>query len=99
MASIVEMTLNVPVNLPADVTISLVSRYRVLVTLKPALLDSAGRAVNDALHSLGFEDVEDVRIGKLVELRMKDGDLGKVEEMCKKLLANPVIEDFEIEEG
>jgi phosphoribosylformylglycinamidine synthase len=75
-----------------------VSRYRVLVTLKPALLDSAGRAVNDALHSLGFNEVQDVRIGKVVEIEMSDGGREQIEEMCKKLLANPVIETYEIEE-
>ena len=74
------------------------SRYKVLVTLKPALLDSAGRAVNDALHSLGFGGVKDVRIGKLVEIEMAEGGRAEVEEMCKKLLANPVIETYEIEE-
>lgn len=67
------------------------------VTLKPALLDSAGRAVNDALHSLGFEDVEDVRVGKLIEISMKVGNEAQVEEMCKKLLANPVVENYHIE--
>ncbi len=72
------------------------SRYRVFVTLKPALLDSAGRAVNEALHSLGFADVEDVRVGKLIEVKLKDGTPGEMDEMCKKLLANPVIEDYEI---
>ena len=74
-----------------------VSSFRVLVTLKPALLDSSGRAVNDALHSMGFQDVEDVRIGKLIEIKLKDGSAAEVEEMCKKLLANPVIETYSIE--
>lgn len=73
-------------------------RYRVFVSLKPALLDSAGRAVNDALHSLGFDGVQDVRIGKLVEIEMAEGGREQVEEMCKKLLANPVIETYEIED-
>ena len=73
------------------------SRYRVLVTLKPALLDSAGRAVRDALHSMGFENVEDVRVGKLIEISMKDGNESQIEEMCKKLLANPVVENYHIE--
>jgi phosphoribosylformylglycinamidine synthase len=67
--------------------------------LKPALLDSAGRAVNDALHSLGFESVDDVRIGKLIEISMKDGDRGQIDEMCRKLLANPVVETYSIEES
>ena len=74
------------------------SRFRVLVSLKPALLDSAGRAVNDALHSLGFDGVKDVRVGKLVEIELSQGGRAEVEEMCKKLLANPVIETYEIED-
>lgn len=75
------------------------SRFRVLVKLKPALLDSAGRAVHDALNDLGFDGVKDVRIGKLVELQLENGGRAEVEEMCKKLLANPVIEEFEVEEA
>ena len=74
------------------------SRYKVLISLKLALLDSAGRAVNDALHSLGFDGVKDVRVGKLVEIEMAEGGRDEVEEMCKKLLANPVIETYEIED-
>ena len=74
------------------------TRFRVLVSLKPALLDSAGRAVNDALHSLGFDGVKDVRVGKLVEIELSQGGRAEVEEMCKRLLANPVIETYEIED-
>ncbi len=65
---------------------------RVYVTLKPALLDSAGRTVNQTLHSLGFDEVEDVRIGKLIELKVKSYDEHRVNQMCEKLLANGVIE-------
>lgn len=68
------------------------------MTLKPALLDSAGRAVHDALHSLGFDGVEDVRVGKVVELEVSKGGRAEVEEMCRRLLANPVIETYEIED-
>ncbi len=75
-----------------------VKRYRVYVTLKPQLLDSAGRTVRDALNSLGFDDVQNVRIGKLIEIEAQAADRSAVEEMCRKLLANPVTEDFEIEE-
>jgi phosphoribosylformylglycinamidine synthase len=74
-----------------------VSRYKILITLKPALLDPAGRAVNEALHSLGFDEVDDVRIGKLIEVTTKNGDASRVEEMCSKLLANPVIETYQVE--
>lgn len=66
------------------------------MTLKPALLDSAGRAVADALHSLGFNEVEDVRIGKVVELSVQNGAKPDIDEMCRKLLANPVIENYEV---
>ncbi|GIV02031.1 MAG: phosphoribosylformylglycinamidine synthase subunit PurS [Fimbriimonadales bacterium] len=75
-----------------------VKRYRVYVTLKPQLLDSAGRTVRDALNSLGFDDVQNVRIGKLIEIEAQAADRSAVEEMCRKLLANPVTEEFEIEE-
>ncbi|MCH8274183.1 MAG: phosphoribosylformylglycinamidine synthase subunit PurS [Armatimonadetes bacterium] len=74
------------------------SRYRVYVTLKPSLLDPAGRAIGDSLRTLGFSNVRDVRIGKLIELSLEDGNQEQVEEMCRKLLSNPVIERFDIEE-
>lgn len=75
---------------------------RVSVTLKLALLDSAGRTVTGALHGLGFPEVEGVRIGKLIELQMDDqalqnGGEARIEEMCRKLLANPVIEEYRYE--
>ncbi len=75
-----------------------VGRYRVFVTLKPGLLDSAGRAVGESLKTLGFGDVQQVRIGKLIELELADGSKAEVEEMCRKLLANPVIEEYTVEE-
>lgn len=68
-----------------------------MVSLKPSLLDSAGRTVANSLSNLGFEGVEGVRIGKTVTLEMSEYDEGKVREMCDRLLANPVIEDYEIE--
>ena len=71
---------------------------RVAVTLKPSLLDSAGRTVAGALQKLGYEELESVRIGKLIELRMDPYDEGRVREMCARLLANAVIEDYRIEE-
>ncbi|AIE85259.1 phosphoribosylformylglycinamidine synthase subunit PurS [Fimbriimonas ginsengisoli] len=70
---------------------------RVYVTLKPSLLDSAGRTVSGALQKLGFSEVEEVRIGKLIELKVDSYDEVRVKEMCDKLLANPVIEDYRIE--
>ena len=70
---------------------------RVFVTLKPALLDSAGRTVASSLKNLGFAEVQDARIGKLIHLTVASVDEGHIKEMCLKLLANPVIEDFTYE--
>lgn len=70
---------------------------RLFVTLKPSLLDSAGQTVAASLQHLGFDEVKGARIGKLIELEMDEPDRDRVEAMCKKLLANPVIEDFEFE--
>lgn len=70
---------------------------RVLISLKPSLLDSAGRTVESSLHDLGFDSATDVRIGKTVTLKLDSYDELKVREMCDKLLANPVIEDYQIE--
>ncbi len=71
------------------------------VTLKPALLDTQGATVRKALHQLGYAAVQDVRIGKFITLEVDEAQAGPqmqalLEEMCQKLLANPVIEDFEI---
>ncbi len=78
---------------------------RVIVTLKPGVLDPQGKTVRNALESLGFKGLIDLRIGKIMEIKM-DGVSSpearlQVEEMCRKLLANPVIEDYryEIQEG
>ncbi len=70
---------------------------RVLISLKPSLLDSAGRTVNSSLHDLGFEEVQDVRIGKTITLQLEKYDEDQVKAMCDKLLANPVIEDYTFE--
>ena len=70
---------------------------RVSVTLKPQLLDSAGRTVASALGGLGFGGVQDVRIGKLVELKVDEADDATIRAMCDKLLANPVIEEYRYE--
>jgi len=72
---------------------------RVYVRLKPSLLDSAGKTVAGSLAKLGYDEVQEARIGKLVELRVDTYDEGRVREMCDKLLANPVIEDYTIEVG
>jgi phosphoribosylformylglycinamidine synthase len=73
-------------------------QVRVYVTLKPSLLDSAGRTVADSLGKLGFAEIEGTRIGKLIELEVKTYDEVRIKAMCDKLLANPVIEDYRFEE-
>jgi len=75
-----------------------VARVQVLVSLKPSLLDSAGRTVAESLHGLGFEEVSGVRVGKLIELEVEPYSEARVKEMCDRLLANPVIERYEIGE-
>ncbi len=70
-------------------------RARVLVRPKDGILDPQGVAVERALPALGFEGVSDVRIGRLVELQIDDP--AQLEEISAQLLANPLIEDFEIE--
>jgi phosphoribosylformylglycinamidine synthase len=75
-------------------------RVRVTVTLKPSLLDAQGRVVLDALHALGYDDVSDVRIGKVIELETKGSSSNvnkEVTEMCNRLLTNPVIENYTFE--
>ncbi|MCW5934990.1 MAG: phosphoribosylformylglycinamidine synthase subunit PurS [Fimbriimonadia bacterium] len=74
-------------------------KAKVYVTLKPTLLDAQGRVLQDALQSLGYETVQGVRVGKYLEIELSpNGDLhAQVEEMCRKLLANPVIENFRYE--
>lgn len=73
-------------------------KARVLVTLKSGVLDPQGKAIHHALAGLGFTGINDVRAGKLIELDLADGiDDAAIEDMCRKLLANPVIENFRIE--
>ncbi len=71
---------------------------RVEVTLKPAVNDPQGNTVKGALVSLGFDGVEDVRVGKYMELRLVAPSAAdakrRLDEMCRRLLANPVIEDY-----
>ena len=69
-------------------------KARVLIRPKEGILDPQGQAVERALPALGFEGVENVRIGRLVELDVQD--TGRVHEMCERLLANPLIEDYEV---
>jgi phosphoribosylformylglycinamidine synthase subunit PurS len=70
-------------------------KARVLIRPKEGILDPQGKAVERALPALGFEDVSHVRVGRMVELEAGDED--EVAALTEKLLANPLIEDFEIE--
>ena len=73
-------------------------KARVTVTLKPGVLDPQGRAIHHALEGLGFEGIEGVRQGKLIELDLADGtSVATIEDMARKLLANTVIETFRVE--
>ncbi|TKD68206.1 phosphoribosylformylglycinamidine synthase subunit PurS [Pseudalkalibacillus hwajinpoensis] len=78
-------------------------KVKVYVTLKESVLDPQGSAVKNSLHSLSYNEVEDVRIGKYMELTVRDTENldQRIQEICEKLLANTVIEDYtyEIEEG
>jgi phosphoribosylformylglycinamidine synthase len=73
-------------------------KTRVYVTLKNGVLDPQGKAIHHALEGLGFDGVNDVRAGKLIELDLAEGVSDEdVEAMCRKLLANVVIENYRIE--
>jgi phosphoribosylformylglycinamidine synthase subunit PurS len=72
-----------------------VAKARVLIRPKEGILDPQGKAVERALPALGFEGVGHVRVGRMVELEADDP--ARLPELCEKLLANPLIEDFEIE--
>jgi phosphoribosylformylglycinamidine synthase len=73
-----------------------VPRARVLIRPKEGILDPQGKAVERALPALGFEGVEHVHVGRMVELDVEDP--ARLGELCEKLLANPLIEDYEIEQ-
>jgi len=72
----------------------------VLVTPRPGLLDPQGKAIHHALASLGYDSVEDVRVGRAIYLDIEAGSAAeateRVEDACRKLLANPVTEDFRV---
>ena len=73
-------------------------KVRIAVSLKPGVLDPQGRAIHHALEGLGFSGVNDVRAGRLIELDVADGTSDTaLDEMCRKLLANIVIENYRIE--
>ncbi len=73
-------------------------KIRVAVSLKPGVLDPQGRAIHHSLEGLGFSGVRDVRAGRLIELDVADDTSdAALDEMCRKLLANLVIENYRIE--
>jgi phosphoribosylformylglycinamidine synthase PurS subunit len=70
-------------------------KAKVLIRPKQGILDPQGKAIERALPALGFEGISEVRVGRLVERELDDPD--QLAELCEKLLANPLIEDYEIE--
>jgi phosphoribosylformylglycinamidine synthase len=72
------------------------ARYEIFVTYKTGIFDPPGATAKRALLNLGYSGLEDVKIGKYIQLAT-EGDLSEVREMCDRLLANPVIEDYRIE--
>ncbi|MDP3766523.1 MAG: phosphoribosylformylglycinamidine synthase subunit PurS [Dehalococcoidia bacterium] len=76
-------------------------KVRVLVRLKPSILDVQGAAVKRALAGLGFGEVTDLRVGKIIEIELQAATAAeareRADEMCRKLLANPLLEDYTIE--
>jgi len=76
-------------------------KAKITITLKKTIMDAQGQTVFHALENLGYGEVKGLRIGKFLELELADGDAAtaktRVEEMCAKLLANPIIEDYTVE--
>jgi len=76
-------------------------RVKIFVSLKEGVLDPQGKAIERSLHTLGYSEVRDVRMGKYLEIDFEAASRSEVEarvrEMCDKLLANPVIEDYRFE--
>ena len=75
-------------------------KVKVIITLKNGVLDPQGKAIQQTLNGMGFPDVEEIKQGKYFDIEINENDekkaKTKVEEMCKKLLANLVIEDYKI---
>jgi phosphoribosylformylglycinamidine synthase len=76
-------------------------RVKIFVSLKNGVLDPQGKAIERSLHTFGYQEVQDVRMGKFLELEMdapsRESAEARIREMCDKLLANPVIEDYRFE--
>lgn len=77
------------------------SKVTVLIRLKPGILDPQGKAIEESLPALGYGGVESVKVGKVIEMVVEGADASEIESrakaMCDALLANPVIEDYEVE--
>ncbi|MDQ0340133.1 phosphoribosylformylglycinamidine synthase [Caldalkalibacillus uzonensis] len=78
-------------------------KFKIFVTLKEGVLDPQGQAVKQSLHALSYQEVKEVRIGKYLELEVEaenpEAARERVKQMCDKLLANPVIEEYRIEQA
>ena len=76
-------------------------RARIVIRLRPGVLDPQGTTIRKALESLGFPEVRELRVGRVLELTLDATDRtraqARVDEMCRKLLANPVVEDYTVE--
>ena len=73
---------------------------RVVITLKPGVLDAQGQAVRQGLHALGYEGVSEVRVGKHIEITMPDeASIDEINAMCERFLANPLIEEWHVVRG
>jgi phosphoribosylformylglycinamidine synthase subunit PurS len=76
-------------------------RVKIFVSLRSGVLDPQGKAIERSLHTLGYSEVQDVRMGKYLELKIeaasREAAETRIREMCDKLLANPVIEDYRFE--
>jgi phosphoribosylformylglycinamidine synthase len=76
-------------------------KARVIVRLRPGVLDPQGTTIRRALEGLGFPEVRDLRVGKILEMTLDESDpdraRARLDEMCRKLLANPVVEDYSCE--
>jgi phosphoribosylformylglycinamidine synthase PurS subunit len=76
-------------------------RVKIFVSLRSGVLDPQGKAIERSLHTLGYGEVQDVRMGKYLELKLeassREAAESRIREMCDKLLANPVIEDYRFE--
>jgi len=84
---------------PASLVKRIIMKAKIIVMPKKTVLDPQGKTVQHALESLGFKGIQEVRIGKFIEVELKAGNQAtlkkKLDEACSKLLSNPVIEDYE----